>query len=238
MENRNERSLGEIMASAMEKVSQEQESTPKETENMPKIRNGSGSRRNNTKDDALNALFRRVAAKYRDCRPPDCPELSAFNPDGSNGVFLEGGTGIGKTYLATALARKIISGMDPSVSRVTGDIYYDSSTLEWVSTPYLLARIRDTFRNGKSEETERGIIDAMINCRVLVLDDLGAEKATEFTGMTLYTILSGRDNENRMTIVTTNQTLSEIDSWEPRIASRLSAMQTIRLPNRDRRVRP
>lgn len=109
------------------------------------------------------------------------------------------------------------------------------NSLSWTSAPYLLARIRDTFRK-KSGQTERDIIDECIDSRVLLLDDLGAEKQTEFTGSTLYTILSGRRNRRRYTIITTNQALGEIDSWEPRIASRMAEMIHVKLPDRDRRL--
>ena len=72
--------------------------------------------------------------------------------------------------------------------------------------------------------------------RTLILDDLGAEKQTDFSAATLYAILARRRNLQRLTIVTSNQTLQEINAWEPRLASRLGEFSTVRLPNIDRRI--
>ncbi len=179
-----------------------------------------------------------VPDEYAEAMSENVPQLDGFTADSGYGVCFRGNAGIGKTYSATALARMIISGMPPNLSRVTGEPFFDKGFLQWHSTPYLLAQVRDAlFSRENDKETELQIINRVSNCAVLVLDDVGAEKTTEFTGATLYTILSRRRNYRRMTIVTTNQTIGEIREWEPRIASRIGEMQRIDLPNRDRRIR-
>lgn len=179
-----------------------------------------------------------VPDEYANAIPENVPQLNGFLADSGYGVCFRGNAGIGKTYAATALARMMISNMKANFSRVTGEPYFDKSFFQWHSVPYLLSQVRDAlFSKEKDKETELQIINRVSDCAVLLLDDVGAEKTTEFTGATLYTILSRRRNYRRMTIVTTNQTIGEIREWEPRIASRICEMQRIDLPNRDRRIR-
>ncbi len=236
MVNQRERSLKELMDSVMEKSEENNETTTKT--NTQDLTNGK-THRLKTAIDSLNELFEKIVpCEYSKALPKDVPQLKGFKDDGSCGVCFRGNTGIGKTYAATALARMIVYEWKPQYGRVTGDPSYDASYFQWHSTPYLLAQVRDAmFSRSSDKETEIQIINRLSSARVLLLDDLGAEKTTEFTGATLYTILSRRRNYKRMTIVTTNQTISDIREWEPRIASRLAEMQTINLPNRDRRLK-
>lgn len=107
---------------------------------------------------------------------------------------------------------------------------------EWQEVPILLARFRSTFRDG-SKESEMDLINKMVEPSLLVLDDFGAEKATDYTMQSLYCILSRRVNEFRATVVTTNLSPSEIRSAEPRIASRLMSFRMIALDGPDRRIK-
>lgn len=178
-----------------------------------------------------------VPERYQGCTLADVPELFDVNVNHPGcGACFFGEPGIGKTYAATALARRVVSEtVQPEFQAGIGKWHYPKHTLAWIETPYLFVRIRDTFR-GNSAETEKQIVDECIQSRVLLLDDLGAEKQSVFTGSTLYTILSRRLNRCRYTIITTNQTLDQIDSWERRVASRMSEMLHVKLPNRDRRL--
>lgn len=178
-----------------------------------------------------------VPEEYADARPERAPrvELVSFGGRGCGACFF-GATGIGKTYAATALARRLLRLCPIAYNQAEARWYYPRNTLAWTSAPYLLARIRGTFRR-KSGPDETDIIDEYASSRILLLDDLGAEKRTEFAGSTLYTILSERRNHRRFTIVTANQTLDDIAAWEPRIADRLAEMQHVALPNRNWRLR-
>lgn len=181
-------------------------------------------------------ISRVVPEEYREAR------LRSFEPEpvidfGNEGVLLRGKTGIGKTWMATAIA---IDMLDPAhnhtIARIDppNPVSYDIA-LAWISTPMLMSRIRSTFRKD-SKESEHDIIEEVSRYRCLVLDDLGAEKITDFSASTLYAILSTRRNHRRFTIVTTNQTLEEINAWEPRMASRLAEYTAVALPDMDRRM--
>ena len=79
-------------------------------------------------------------------------------------------------------------------------------------------------------ESEDEIISRYSEIPVLVLDDLGAEKVSEFAITTLYIILDRRIRECRKTIITTNLSKEEIDAtFGARIASRLGGMENIKI---------
>lgn len=181
---------------------------------------------------ARRTICKAIPEQYQGAR------IRQFSPSPSidysrEGVLLKGKTGIGKTHLATAIA---IDMLRPDHFRTiyrNHDLY--EGALGWVSTPLLMARIRSTFKKNASE-SEMQIIEEVSRYRCLVLDDLGAEKVTDYSASTLYSILANRRNHRRFTIVTTNQTLEEINTWEPRMASRLAEYARVELPNVDRRL--
>jgi DNA replication protein DnaC len=64
----------------------------------------------------------------------------------------------------------------------------------------------------------------------LCLDDLGAEKTTEYAITTLYLIIDRRIRNEMQTIITTNLSLDEIEATlGARIASRLAEMKIIKI---------
>lgn len=185
--------------------------------------------------EALDSLFARaVPPEYSLCRPGQVPEIQGLPEAGDVGACFRGGPGIGKTFAATALAYAALYRLPCRVNAATGEVVVHPNTLLWVSAPELIWKIRGTF-NKAHGESGTDILNSCLSASVMVIDDLGAGKATEFVCETFYAIISGRRNARRYTIITTNQTLDEIHEWEPRIASRLGEMRDIKLPNRDRR---
>ena len=125
-------------------------------------------------------------------------------------AMLQGKTGCGKTHLAMAWLKEKPIGMV-------------------VSIPELLLKLRGSFRDDATL-TEGQIIDRYSSIPYLVLDDLGAEKSTEFSIASLYLIIERRINTEVPTLITTNLTLAEIEhKLSARIASRLSEMKIIKI---------
>jgi len=143
--------------------------------------------------------------------------------EGGKSVMITGNTGCGKTHLSVAMLAEYIKGHGDSALFVT--------------LPDLLLEIRASFSD-RATRTEKELVDCYSTNQFLVLDDLGAEKPTEFTVATLSLILDRRIRQNRQTVITTNLTLEAIEGYSnARIASRISEMEQIRISMPDYRKR-
>jgi DNA replication protein DnaC len=107
----------------------------------------------------------------------------------SHGLFLEGQPGVGKTHLAVAVLKQVIQ-----TSGARG-LFCD--------TRDLLRVIRSTYdRSIRTTEVE--VLRPVMTADLLVLDDLGAEKTSEWVEETMNLIVNTRYNDRRLTIFTSN----------------------------------
>jgi DNA replication protein DnaC len=151
-------------------------------------------------------------------------DLQRFIGASWDGIVLRGNTGCGKTHLAIAIARQIPT--EPIKMRGGWDVAPGSV---FTTAPELLLKIRSAFRDD-AKQSEEQLIEYYSGCELLILDDLGSEKTSEFAITTLYIILDRRIRENLKTIITTNLLQSEIEAtFGARIASRMSAMENIKI---------
>jgi DNA replication protein DnaC len=105
------------------------------------------------------------------------------------GLLLTGNIGVGKTHLAVGMLIALIR--EKSVRGLFCD-YRE-----------LLKQIQHSY-NAQSNTTELDILRPVFDAEVLVLDELGAAKPTEWVWDTVALILNTRYNDKRTTIITTN----------------------------------
>jgi len=126
------------------------------------------------------------------------------------GLWLTGGTGTGKTTLAM-LASKAALEAGRSVA-----IY---------SLPKLLARIRRTYDGEPGEDSYSAFFERLTSVDLLHIDDLGAEKKSDWVLEQLYALVNERYEEKRSILITSNFDGVELEEQiGPRIVSRLTEM--------------
>ena len=130
-------------------------------------------------------------------------------PNSPKGLCLIGPHGIGKTHLAVAALRT-------ALGRGCEGIFYEVSDL--------LRLIRSTY-NPVTKTAEMDILQPLVSVQLLVLDDVGKEKTSEWVEETMTFIVNSRYNNRLTTIFTSNYEdnpdIEALDSLRVRVGSRM-----------------
>jgi DNA replication protein DnaC len=108
---------------------------------------------------------------------------------GGRGLLLTGSIGVGKTHLAVGILQALVA------ERGATGLFYDYRDL--------LKQVQNSY-NAQVRETELEVLRPVFEAEVLVLDELGASKPTDWVWDTVAHILNTRYNDRRTTIITTN----------------------------------
>ena len=138
-----------------------------------------------------------------------CREYANSFSDRSMNLMFQGGTGLGKTFLSACIAR-VVAGNGHSVCYDTA-----SSALEAFET-------KKFSRDAQTAENAAVKVERMLDCELMILDDLGTEMPTPMSVSALYTLINTRLVNGRKTVISTNLTDAELSKrYNPQICSRL-----------------
>jgi DNA replication protein DnaC len=147
------------------------------------------------------------------------------NLDAGRGLWLMGDTGTGKTTLAMLVSRLALEA---------------GRTVAIYSLPKLLARIRRTYDAEAGEDSYLQFFERLTSVDLLHIDDLGAEKRSDWVLEQLYALVNERYEAQRSIVVTTNLDQAALEEQiGSRTVSRLVEICGDPLPlfGDDRRIR-
>jgi len=146
-------------------------------------------------------------------------QLRAFNhafrlareyPATDRGLLFMGTCGVGKTHLSVAILRELIE------KKGVPCLFYEFGSL--------LKEIQNSY-NPISQTSELTVLSPVIEAEVLVLDELGATKPTDWVRDTMMQVINARYNDRKLTIFTTNymdtRRAPAEDTLEDRIGARM-----------------
>ncbi len=122
----------------------------------------------------------------------------------SESLYFHGATGLGKTHISLAIAN--------TVAENGYRVIYDTAQ------NILSSLEREKFSHNNTGEREKEILD----CDLLIIDDLGSEFSTQFTVSAVYNIINSRLNRSKPVIISTNLTKNAIEErYTQRVTSRI-----------------
>ncbi len=139
--------------------------------------------------------------------------LKLFVKDDNLGVYIYGDTGVGKTYLCSAICKYALE-QGKYVE------YYSMKSLVEILDNYNFNN--DTKFSKPAEDAYKKAYQNLFKCDILILDDLGTELRNKSTISELFYIINERMALQKKTVISSNIALEDIaEVYEERIASRI-----------------
>ncbi len=129
--------------------------------------------------------------------------------DGSfQNILFHGNTGLGKTFLCNCIAK---------------DLLDKGKTVLYLPAVQLFQLFETArFHREDMEEFSKEMLDTLLTVELLIIDDLGTEFITSFTGPELFNTINTRVLNQKATIISTNLSLEELkEQYSDRIVSRI-----------------
>ena len=140
-----------------------------------------------------------------------CKSFCESFPNGEN-LYFCGPSGLGKTHLTLAIANEVIG--------KGYDVLYGSAQ-------NIISKISKEQLNYNADSE---YLDSVLDCDLLILDDLGTEFNTQLSSSVVYNIINTRLLRGLSTVISTNLSIKEIEkTYSPRIVSRLNGHYTMRM---------
>ena len=134
----------------------------------------------------------------------------AKNISEGHGLWFEGDVGTGKTALAMLVSQAALK---------------EGLSVAIYSVPHLLAKIRDTYDSANPDRSYVRFFRQLTNVDLLHLDDMGAQKQTDWVLEQLYSLVNERYENERSIMITTNLALAGLEEQiGKRTVSRLIEM--------------
>ncbi|MFM9903553.1 MAG: ATP-binding protein [Pyrinomonadaceae bacterium] len=134
-------------------------------------------------------------------------------PAVERGLLLMGSVGVGKTHLAVSILKGL-------TERGFSCLFYEFGSL--------LKEIQDSY-NASTQSSELGVLTPVLSADVLVLDELGASKPTDWVRDTMAHVINTRYNEKKFTIFTTNYLDNRPNEREETLEDRIGVRVRSRL---------
>ena len=138
-----------------------------------------------------------------------CRQFADAFPDVRSNLLFQGRPGLGKTYLSACIARV--------VAEKGCSVCYDSAAAAFEAFEQ-----QRFARDPEAAEAAARRVQRMLDCDLMILDDLGTEMVTSLTVSALYTLLNTRLTRQKPLIISTNLSDEQLQqTYTPQICSRL-----------------
>lgn len=128
-------------------------------------------------------------------------------PETSDNLFFNGASGLGKTFLANCIANELLS----------------QGYMVIYQTAYSMFKFLEDYKFGKVDRDDyEENYNAIYDCDLLIIDDLGTEFVTSYTCSVFFDVLNSRLMAGKKTLISTNLTVKDLAKiYSERVSSRV-----------------